>query len=315
MSEGKVRVQHDAFDEAVSKYFDGSLRTRSELGELIRRWRKAAGETLVTLAAKSGIHYSHLSRIERGLMTLGERDLRTILDVLNVGELQRDTAVAIARELRQEALIWTLGKENEASTFADRLTQFSELVWECSVFRSFRATVIAGLLQTSSYARGMFEKNLMVLGAETSDVDAMLRARLQAQSVLRDSSKQFEMIIHESAFWVTHADPQVMIEQALRIVEIPLDGNIRVSVIPAGTPLPCSVTDFTVLDDVLVSLDSLTDCIAIRFERHVRRYLLAFEALNEVALHGQACREYLLDLALRLGGGAPVPGVVRLSGA
>ncbi|WP_405558868.1 helix-turn-helix transcriptional regulator [Streptomyces canus] len=50
----------------------------------IRFRRRALNMSLRTLSAKTGIHRSHLSRVERGLAGLGDKNIEKVADVLGV---------------------------------------------------------------------------------------------------------------------------------------------------------------------------------------------------------------------------------------
>lgn len=60
------------------------MKSREEIGSLIRRLRKAAGMTQMNLAEKMGITYQQVQKYENGTSELTLKRLRQVVDALNV---------------------------------------------------------------------------------------------------------------------------------------------------------------------------------------------------------------------------------------
>jgi len=58
--------------------------TQKRIGENIKKIREKIGKTQEELAKESGIHYSYLSRIERGVVNPSSEVLESIVKALKV---------------------------------------------------------------------------------------------------------------------------------------------------------------------------------------------------------------------------------------
>ena len=60
------------------------MNSQKKIGENIKRIRERAGKTQEELALEAGIHYSYLSRIERGVVNPSSEVLENIVKALKV---------------------------------------------------------------------------------------------------------------------------------------------------------------------------------------------------------------------------------------
>src|SRR4051794_12035966 len=69
-----LAMKKSALKSSIDALFEEHYEARMLLGKHLRSIRRASGITLVALAADTGVHHSHLSRVENGIAPLAKSD-------------------------------------------------------------------------------------------------------------------------------------------------------------------------------------------------------------------------------------------------
>lgn len=76
---------------------------RRRLGAELRRYRTAAGMTLIQVADHLGCSAGKVSRLEAALVAPNVSDVKVMLDLYLVGGTERESLLAVARRARERA--------------------------------------------------------------------------------------------------------------------------------------------------------------------------------------------------------------------
>ncbi|MQA08435.1 MAG: helix-turn-helix domain-containing protein [Pseudonocardiaceae bacterium] len=263
------------------------------LGDQLRQLRKAAKITGKVLAQSAGWQPSKLSRLENGQQLISEQDLATWCEVLGLSK--EDTAALHdeVRGIRLDQARW----RNRTGTGHEVLQQtFGEAEQAATHVRNFETGLVPGLVQTPDYARAVFTAFSRLSGAP-DDADDAVRARLQRQTILYDSSKHIELLMTEAALRHSVATPEVMIGQLDRLQSLLELSNVRLGILPLDLQLPAPVMHgFWMLDD-LVTIEVTNTEIATREPGDVKLFSDMLAALWKVAAEGDEAQAVLRRVA------------------
>jgi transcriptional regulator with XRE-family HTH domain len=269
------------------------------LGQALRALRRDKGLTEVELAERVGITQTSIWRyetdkrlpptqlLEKIAEALGSsnRVRRELVDQLHSAQTQLQSVRAIAQR--------GLGRrQGEIARIEARATEI----------RSFQAAVVPGLLQIPDYARRIFEEAQDVgFAPQTQDVARALAVRLDRQTVLHDMSKRFRFVLTEAVLRWPRGDTQEMLAQLDRLQAVSELRNVDLAILPLDVRPPLSpINSFTIYDEDLVHVETLTEQVAIRDPSDVARYARAHEAFRGAALSGPDGRMLLESVAARL---------------
>jgi transcriptional regulator with XRE-family HTH domain len=202
----------------------------THFGRQVKKERLAHGWSLRELSARSGIDFSHLSRIEAGKRAPTE----AVADALDTAfpdrrgwfrEFYEDSKSAIPPGLRS----WT---EHE-----DRAARLS--LW-CP-------GTVHGLLQTESYAR-VYLSTLPGVPGEV--IDARLASRMERQQRVlhREDPPVVACVIDHAALYRMVGSPDVMAEQCAHLLEVASMPNVTMQVLPAVAH-PASASELIIADN------------------------------------------------------------------
>ncbi|OON77327.1 helix-turn-helix domain-containing protein [Streptomyces tsukubensis] len=266
---------------------------RRKLGSELRTLRGRAGLTSGQAAVLAGWHQSKVSRIETGRSGAKAEDVRRLLDVYGVRELE-------SRRLLQALA----GPENESDrhhwwySYRELLPtayrDFIRLEAQAGAMRTLETSVVPGLLQTRDYARAVTRAALTGLPAPLNDeqVDALVDVRLARQEVLhRESPLELTAVLDEAVLRRRVGGNGVMRSQLLRLLQQTELPNLRLQVLPfaagehVGITGPFVIFSFSVITDLdVVILDHLASSVHLEQREDIRAYGDAFALLQEHAL-------------------------------
>lgn len=211
-----------------------TLRTY-QLRRVLERLRKAAGLTLTEASAATDgdVAVSSLSRYESGASVPNALIVRALLTAYGVSGTQMDGLLRLAREAQQRSA-WHPYTEVLPTWFHF----FADLEQAASSIRTFEASLIPGIFQTSCYARALL--SLAPSPPDAAEIDRLLEARmLRTEALTReDSPPQVEAVVTEGALRRIVADKDVQHEQLAHLVELLARPNVSIHVLPAATPHP-----------------------------------------------------------------------------
>lgn len=155
---------------------------------------------------------------------------------------------------------------------------------------------IPGLVQTEDYIRAVMAVH--ALPASGEEIEARVHFRLARQARLIEDPPQLDLILDESAIARMVGGPEVMAEQAVRLLEIAARPGMSVRILPFGAGAH-SATDggFTLLDQqplpavlgidiprVIVYVESLLTAQLLEEPTQVEPYRLVWAAIEKQAL-------------------------------
>jgi transcriptional regulator with XRE-family HTH domain len=201
----------------------------THFGRQMRKERLAHGWTLRELAARTGISFTHLSRIETGHRPPTE-------------------AVAIACDrVFPERKGYFLEYYEESRTWMPAgFRDWPELEDKAARLHTWTPGILDGLLQTEGYARAL----IAVQPAVTEEIlSARLasRAGRQRRVLLREDPPFVCCVVDHTALYRCIGSPEVMSAQMDRLLELAAMPNVTLQVLPAVTH-PATQSGFMVTD-------------------------------------------------------------------
>jgi hypothetical protein len=201
----------------------------THFGRQMRKERLAHGWTLRELAARTGITFTHLSRIENGHRPPTELMAKAC-----------DTAWPERRgwfsEYYEESKSWTPAGFRSWAEYEDKAT----------TLRVWSPGVVDGLLQTEDYAREM----LRIYPDVTNEIVATRlanRMERQRRVLYRDDPPAVWFVVDEFALYRYVGSPEVMADQLRHLADIAAIPNVTMQVLPAVAH-PANASELIVAD-------------------------------------------------------------------
>jgi lambda repressor-like predicted transcriptional regulator len=208
----------------------GNGNPSTHFGRQVKKERLARGWSLRELSARSGIDYSHLSRIESGKRPPTEA-VADALDAAFPGrngwyrEYYEDSKSAIPPGLRS----WAEHEERAA-----RLS-----VW-CP-------GTVHGLFQTEAYARVLLS-TLPGVPAEVIATRLANRMARQRRVLFRDDPPSVSCVVDYAALYRGVGSPEIMTAQMRHLIEVAKVPNVTMQVLPPVAH-PATASELIIADD------------------------------------------------------------------
>lgn len=168
---------------------------------------------------------------------------------------------------------------------------------ETRLIRSFQPTYVPGLLQTADYARARMEQNARVWG-KRADIDEAVAARMRRQGVLYETNRAFRYVITEATLMYALCPPTAMLGQIDRMVSLSMLPNVRLGVVPFDTDFVVAPTHgFTLLDDRLVTIETMSAELNLAQQQEIDLYSKIFESMALAADYERKARAHLTKAA------------------
>ncbi|WIM94253.1 helix-turn-helix transcriptional regulator [Actinoplanes oblitus] len=256
------------------------------VGATLARMRRARRLTGTQLADMVRMSQPKISRLERGKGLPDPADVATVARALGADEAQIRDLVRRAEDAQDRMTDW----RPTVSPLVSRQESLAE--WEADTVevRDFQPALLAGLLQTSGYAREAL-LSFQTLARPVDDEPAetailpAVTARIRRQEVLGDPAKSFRFVITESVLRSQVCPPAEMLAQLSHLrALLARHSNVRFAVIPDEGPLAFPpLHGFTLLDDRLVLIDVYNTGLVSRGPTDVRHYHKVFELFEASA--------------------------------
>ncbi|GAA2644827.1 helix-turn-helix domain-containing protein [Paractinoplanes durhamensis] len=257
------------------------------VGAALARMRRARRYTGAQLAAMVGMSQPKISRIERGRGIPDPEDVGIIARALGADEDEAHALMTRAERSHDRMTEWrpTMnGLAGQQKTLAD---------WEFAAtdVRTFEPALIPGPLQTSGYAKAVFQtfRRVVPVAADIAGEAALLAAvtaRVRRQEALADRTRSFQFVVGEDALKPRTYPAVEMLAQIRHIREVAANSaNVSIAVIPDSAPAAFPLLHgFTVLDDKVVVVDLYNTGLVSRSRQDVESYRKVFDALGEHAV-------------------------------
>jgi transcriptional regulator with XRE-family HTH domain len=254
----------------------------------LRRLREQRGLTIEQVAEQSGGDWtpSAISRWETGDRRIRPADLRSLLDVYDVRDDQREVLLTLAREARTRG--WWQSYRSDA--VPEWFQVYLGLEAEAAAIHEYDAELIPGLLQTADYYRA-FMRTAPAAGDEEA-IERKIAVRTARQERLSAADPpEFWAVLNEAAIRRVVGGAEVMRAQLEHIAVVANRSRISVQVLPfkAGAH-PAMDGSFIVLgfpeapDPDVVYLESQTGSLYLEKLPEVDRYQAMFNHLVAKAL-------------------------------
>jgi transcriptional regulator with XRE-family HTH domain len=272
---------------------------RIALGGQLRRLREETGITRE--AAGDAIRGSHakISRLELGRTGFKERDIRDLLTLYGVTDVdERQRFLDLAKQANEPG--WW-------HRYSDLLPQwfgtYLGLEQAASKIRTYEAHLVPGLLQTPEYARAVVS-----LGYEDADTDRRVQVRQRRQEILHRSDPPVVWaVIDEAALHRPVGGPRVHREQLEHLIELAKLPNVTVQVLPysagehaaAGSSFSILRFSEAELPDI-VYLEHLTSALYLDRRQDLALYLSVMDRLSVQAERPEKSMQILAGYAADL---------------
>ncbi|MGW6456395.1 helix-turn-helix domain-containing protein [Streptomyces sp. NPDC055078] len=268
------------------------------LGNRLRDMRKGAGfKTARAFAARAGWSESKTSRIENGVTSPSEGDLRQYAELCGAPETYADL-VAASHNVEELYVEWWrvegrgLEPVQQASVPLYQRTRH---------FRVYEPGVIPGLVQTPEYARGILSRIIAFSGIP-DDTEAAVAARINRQRVLYDASRRFALLVEETALRSRFGDAEVMAAQLGHLLKVASLPQVSFGVIPMSADrVMWPVEGFWIFDSRQVLIELATAEVTVKQPSEIAIYTRMFAELAAMACHGRHARSLIADALSALG--------------
>jgi transcriptional regulator with XRE-family HTH domain len=222
-----------------------------------------------------------ISKIETGTANPSAEDVERLARELDASPSEIDRLARRAGEFRDRITDWRIGRR-DPTTWQHEIAQLEADAHE---FRSFQPAVLAGVLQTSEYARAVFASVQEVwvdwAPRPLAGLAEAVSARVQRQAILDDPGKRFHFIMSETLLRNLLGRPEDMPSQLLRLIEVGQQENVTLSLLPEDKRWPYPpYHGFSLLDDRYVIIDLYNTIVVTRGQSDIRLYRQVFDALE-----------------------------------
>lgn len=271
-----------ATSDAPSDPFDIPLESEEPVGAVLAQMRRQQKMTGSELARIVGISQPTMSRLERGKTLPDPEVVAAIARALGAADDKIRALSERAERAHDQMTDWrpaSFGLDDRQRSVADWESATAEIY-------DFQPAVLAGLLQTSTYARAalLSFQHLVQPDSDEAATLAAVTARIQRQEVLADEKKTFRFIITESVLQNRMCPAAEMIGQISHLRELLLrHANVVLGIIPEGTTMPIPpLHGFTLFGDSLVVIDVYNTGLISRGRSDVRQYRQVFDLFDAV---------------------------------
>ena len=276
---------------------------RRRLAAELREIRESKGKSGDAVAHALKWSPSKISRYERARTGLRPREVERLLDYYEIIGPRRALLLGLAEDAAQKG--WW---EEFGDSISEDYRQFIGLEHEATSIAIWHVDVVAGLLQTETYARHIISSYSKVEPVAPGMIGRMVRVRMQRQQVLDRDGLELSVVLDESVLMRRIGDESVMHEQLQHLARAAERPNLTVQILPLDTRHTVFGESFVIfgfgedsdamLQDV-VSTEHLRTGFTLEGERETYLHRIAFRMLAEASLDPAASRALILDTAAK----------------
>jgi transcriptional regulator with XRE-family HTH domain len=277
---------------------------RRQLAAELRRLRERAGKTGDQAARELGWWPSKVSRIESSRAGVTSSDLQQLSDLYGADEAGRSLLQALARESAKTGWI----DATATAGFPADYTAFIYAEAEASAAWDWEPQVMAGLLQTESYARETMTGWHSMFRLPPTDLEAMVAARMLRQQNFLDREQPLELkvILDESVLGRRFGDAAIMREQLLHVADLAELPQADIRVLPLNGIHPIGTGSFVYMQFAKVNGKALPDIVFVEQlvsnsytegPAATNQFRVTFEQLLAEALDATRSRDLIVQAA------------------
>jgi len=274
---------------------------RRRLAAELREIREDKGKSGDSVAAALKWSASKISRYERARTGLRPREVERLLDYYQVTGARRALLLGLAEDAAQKG--WW---EEFADTLSEDYQQFIGLEHEATSMAIWHVDVVAGLLQTDSYARHIISSYGRVEPVAPRMIGRLVNVRMRRQQVLDREGLQLSVVLDEAVLRRRIGDESVMYEQLQHLVRQADRPNLTLRVLPLDGQHSVFGESFVIfgfaagsdamLQDVVVT-EQLRSSVTLEGERETYLHRIAFQALCDASPDPAASRALIRETA------------------
>ncbi len=262
--------------------------SRDYLGQRLRALRKQRGVTGQELAKMIGYSQSGISKVEKGLLRPTIEVVEQICKALKVPAAEKRLLIEQTRLFLEEFNKWSI---RSFDSYAESQKIVQEREQRATLHRGYNIQLVFGLLQAPEYMRCVFRA---LAPTSATDIEEAIAHRIKRQKILHQSGRSFHYILDERALESNLCDRRVMQEQLAMLRAASMNSNLELRILPMGAPLSvCSMTNFAIFDNSLVTVETLTHELTIWTDPDVQRYIHTFSVIRDGALTVEESRKRL----------------------
>ncbi|MEV6773357.1 helix-turn-helix transcriptional regulator [Nocardia sp. NPDC051030] len=270
---------------------------RRALGARLRDVRKDAGLSARQLAAVTGQHFTRVSKIENGIQSPTDQDIRDWCHACAAEDQIADLTAALRVV---DSAYLEFRRESRAGLKRVLGAHTQQRYQQTKVFRIYEHNVIPGLFQTAEYSGAMLSFWIRFLGAP-NDIGDAVAIRMERQRILHRGGKRFVVVLEEQALRTWFGDATVQVGQLGRLLELMSAPNISIGIIPLMIKRAAVASaGFWIFDDDLVALETPTASIQVTQPAECEMYARMFEVLKQSAVYGRDARALVLKVLAEL---------------
>lgn len=259
---------------------------REAFGARLRELRLEASLTGRALAARIGVHFTKVSRVEHGGQSLTDAEIRAWCAACGA-EDQADDLVAMARGIDSLYREWRRQAKTGLRLMQERVAPEYERV---RLLRIYEHTVLPGLFHTAAYSNEIMAQWARFLGVP-DDREAATAVRLRRQRVLHTGVRRFSFLLAEQTLRTRIGGPDIMVEQLDHLLSMLSQPRVSVGIIPAMAERAFrSQTAFWIWDEARVTIETISGQFEITRKDEVALYAAAFDLLRQSAVYGSQAR-------------------------
>ncbi|MFI9510765.1 DUF5753 domain-containing protein [Nocardia sp. NPDC052566] len=217
---------------------------RWELARRLRQRRLELGIGSASLTRVLDVSPAYWSHIENERNLLPKDKLDELLEVLDLGDAERDELHALRDEAKGRG--WWSGY---TALFGDELLRYYGMEWGARSIRTYEGIFMPGLLQSEEYSRALMEAAAAVIPAKEVAQRVEVRRRRQ-ERLDGDDRVEFIAVISEAVLTQQFGGPGVLHRQLCHLAEVVRShpDNVDLRVIPFAASNILGGTTFHLLD-------------------------------------------------------------------
>lgn len=265
---------------------------REALGCRLSDIRKDARVSGRQLAARTGWHFTKVSKIEHGRSMPSDADIE--LWCFHCGaETQIADLTAAARGI--EKMYVELKRLLRAGTARYQRELLAEEA-RTRHFRIFEPAIIPGALQTPGYAAARLAEFADMVGIP-ADLQPAVAARMERAGLLLSGERLFHVVLSEHALYAALAEREVMEGQLRHLLEVSELPRLRLGILPTRARHYMTFCGFWIFDDREAQMETYSAAVRVTQPSELAMYAKVFEHYSRRAVYGQQARG-LIGLAL-----------------
>lgn len=265
-----------------------TLEKRDHFGRILRDLRSSRNVSGRRLSRNSGIPQSHISKFENGKLSPSREHVQKIASALKLTSGEKSRLKSWHRLLDHDFSPFLVHSDAQV---VENQRIILDIEDGTRVLRAYQNYVVPGLLQTKDYMRAIFESaQYSAVKVRENTIKNAIDFRLRRQEIIKDRSRRFLFLIHETALLHNIESAPTMKSQIQHLISLNRSEGISLGLIPARYywegELPGS--SFDIFDTELTLIEVYGGLLYLWMEDVVARYVRLFDSMWLNAITGIA---------------------------